>query len=208
VTKETRANLLFLAIFLAISLPGGVILFKKKLDPSLPPSYMPERTRQALPYNSPEEAPDLKRYVPDKTGTWVTSLARQHGYADVLIRDRLPVMLGERRWQLIGTHSDNNGTRADLLQWGSEQPGSTAEWSATQDQTDVQGKVDASQPLAIPEPVRKELVYGGYPKPPKEATWVSVLFPGLTSPKPGTMIHLRHTTHGRIRTDSVPLFTK
>ena len=32
--RETRVNLIFLIAFLAISLPGAVILFRKKLEPN------------------------------------------------------------------------------------------------------------------------------------------------------------------------------
>jgi hypothetical protein len=207
VTKETRVNLWFLAIFLAITLPGGVILFKKKLDPASPLMYMPDRPRQRVPYNSPEEAGDLKRYVPEKTGKWVTDLAKGHGYASVLSRDGLPVMLGGRRWQLIGVREEDQGTRADLLLWDREQPNSAVEWSATEGSGAVSGRAESSAPMDVPEAVRKELGYGGFPKPPREVTWVSVMFPGLTSAHSDTRIELRQTTPGGVQSDSVPLFT-
>lgn len=210
VTKETRANLWFLTIFLALTLPGGVILFKKKLDPSSHLMYMPDSPRHRLPYNSPEEAGDLKRYVPEKTGEWVTELAGRHGYTSVLSRDRLPVMLGGRRWQLIGTRAEEGGTRADLLLWGGEPPNLAVEWSVTEGAGATPGRAEAAEPLVIPEAVRKELVKGGFPKPPKEASWVRVVFPGLTpssSSRADARIEMRETTPTGIRSDSVPLFT-
>lgn len=209
VTKETRANVVFLTIFLAIALPGGVILFKKKLDPAVPPMYMPDRPRVSLPYNSPEEAPDLKRYVPERTGEWVTDVAREHGYADVRTGDDgLPVVLDQRQWQLIGVRPEGTGMRADFLVWEKVGADSGVGVSAVGKEGELEGRVEPAEPMAIPEPVRKELVYAGYPKPPKEATWVTVFFPGLTSQEARTMIRVRQKSDGGVVSDSVPFFTK
>src|SRR5258706_12692966 len=91
--QETRVNLIFLAIFLAISLPGAVILFKSKLDPSAAPMYLPDPVRQRLPYMAPQGTPDqVARVVRPLTGQWVEKLTRRQGEGEVLIRKRLPVL--------------------------------------------------------------------------------------------------------------------
>src|SRR5258705_13319164 len=78
--RETRANLIFLTAFLALTLPGAVILFKKKLDPRAPAMIMPDYVRRRLPYMAPQLIPEqVVRFVPDLTGQWVTQLNRDHG---------------------------------------------------------------------------------------------------------------------------------
>src|SRR5258705_13554788 len=79
--RETRANLIFLTAFLALTLPGAVILFKKKLDPRAPAMSMPDYVRRRLPYMAPQLslAEQVVRFVPDLTGQWVTQLNRHRG---------------------------------------------------------------------------------------------------------------------------------
>src|ERR1043165_6278319 len=85
--RETRANLLFLCIFLAISLPGAVILFKKKMDSSAPPMWMAEGIRPRLPYMAPEVTPgvEVTRVIPDKTWRWVEQVNHAHGGGDSVL---------------------------------------------------------------------------------------------------------------------------
>lgn len=190
---------MFLAVFLAISLPGGVILFKKKLDPAVPPMYLPEATRKSLPYMAPADAPDLKRYVPDELGGWVRGLAKEHGYESVLSREGMPVISQQRRWQVIGMKPTDQGTRVDLLLWDALPAEGELSVRGVQGKKSFSGQIDGRDRVSIPEAVRKELIYGGYPKPPKEVTWVSVLVEELKDPAAGTVL--------RMDGDSVTLFT-
>ncbi len=75
---ETRANLLFLILFLAISVPGAVILVKKKMQAGAAPMSMPDAVLRRLPYMSPLQTPaEVKRFVPARTGEWIATLARE-----------------------------------------------------------------------------------------------------------------------------------
>ena len=56
-TRETRANLIFLVVILALVTPGGVILFHRKLAPTIKPMGMPEAVSQEIAYLSPLETP-------------------------------------------------------------------------------------------------------------------------------------------------------
>ena len=103
--RETRANLLFLALFLAVSLPGAVILFKKKLDPNASRMGMPEFVRRRLPYMAPLATPDseVMRVIPPLTGAWVEELNReQGGGAAVFMNGRSPVTSDDRILQVTG----------------------------------------------------------------------------------------------------------
>src|SRR4051812_2971504 len=94
-TKETRANLIFLIIFLGISIPGAVILFMKKSDPLAGRMALPDSVRRRVPYMTPINAPDgaLTRYIPPLTGQWVSRLAReQAGIDPVAARHWRPII--------------------------------------------------------------------------------------------------------------------
>ena len=86
-TRETRANLVFLALFLAVCLPGAVILFKKKMQPGAVPLGMPDFVRRRLPYLVPLPTPDdqVIRVIPPQTGAWVSELSRAREEAGATI---------------------------------------------------------------------------------------------------------------------------
>src|SRR2546423_11645880 len=78
VKRETGANLIFISVFLCLTIPGAVILFKKKLDPAAPPMFMPDFVRRRLPYMASQLSPEqVARYVPYLTGQWVSELSRE-----------------------------------------------------------------------------------------------------------------------------------
>src|SRR6266700_2379261 len=92
--RETRANLIFLTIFLSVTIPGAVVLFKKKLDPSAPPMFMPDFVRRRLPYMASQQSPgQVVRFVPELTGQWVSEINREHaGGLAVLMVGRQPLV--------------------------------------------------------------------------------------------------------------------
>src|SRR5688500_9795408 len=101
-TRENRANLLFLSLFLGISLPGAVILFKKKLDPAAPAMSLPDPVKRRLPYMFPRPvSTEVTRYVPKLSGEWVSKINTERGGEPNVLstRDRLPLLSADRRFQ-------------------------------------------------------------------------------------------------------------
>jgi hypothetical protein len=168
VQKDTRANLIFLGVFLAISLPGAVILFKKKMDPAVPSMAMPDVALKRLPYNATRDAPDLERYVPDFTGEWVMELCQAHGVRQVMKEKGLPVMSNERHVQLVGA--------GKLIVWDDD----VAKESDIELSMVGVGKigVDKVEVAEVPTAVRKELIYAGFVQPPRRVAWVEFAMPG------------------------------
>jgi hypothetical protein len=170
--RETRANLIFLAIFLAISLPGAVMLVKKKSEPGAPAMSMPDYVRQRLPYMAPQRTPDsVIRVVPELTGRWVDAVNREQGGGPaVLMNGHVPLISDDRAVQVVSISKE----RVFLLIWDE---GATVEkvW-ADMDGTRIDGQVQAMRKPVLPEAVRKELMYGGVIRPPREVEWVAVAF--------------------------------
>src|SRR5687767_12808147 len=96
-TRETRLNLIFIAIILAILTPGAVILFRKKLQPTLKPMAMPHAVQREHAYLSPlETPPGKKRVEPPNTAKWIESIVREQIGDRKIVRptgpDGLPLM--------------------------------------------------------------------------------------------------------------------
>lgn len=170
-TKETRANLWFLLVFVTLALPGGVILFMKKLDPQARPMFMPDAVHQSLVYMDPLPAPPtMPRIVPPKTGRWVEELARGRGVAQVMMNQGLPVMSRERNFQVILA----NG-RGVLLVWNPE-------W--TEGFEIRGGTIERVEKILVPTEVMREIQAKGYPKPPANVVWIECKTPANTPPTP------------------------
>jgi hypothetical protein len=73
--KETRNNLIFITILLALILPGAVILVKKKMQPGERPIGAPDPVRKTTGYMDPYPAETVPRLAPPLTLQWVAGLA-------------------------------------------------------------------------------------------------------------------------------------
>ena len=183
VKRETRTNIQFLILFLAISLPGAVMLFRKKLDPTSPRLDQPDPVVQALPYMVPPPAPPAVRWmVPPRTLAWLTEIVRSRTGENRPLSsvvdgpDWEPVISADHQLQVAAVGPTGSGTRFGLIVWnvravpaagrlgvGVVNPASGADAAAT---------VNDAEPVAIPPEVRKELVGLGFTRPPAEVTWI------------------------------------
>jgi len=184
VKRETRINLLFIGVFLAISVPGAVILFRKKLDPNAARMDQPDAVVAKLPYMAPPlSRPGVRWVVPPLTQDWLTTLNREHGANGPLLSSRAgtwaPVISDDHVMQLIDLSGDSAGARASFVLWGIP-PGrsSGAAFSAsTSGEALDPGRVESVETIAVPEPLKRELMGMNEVKPPAQIVWVRVIFP-------------------------------
>ena len=177
-TRETRLNLVFLGVILAVMLPGAVMLFRKKMDPTAPPMFMPDYVRRRLPYMAPQQAPEgVVRVIPDVTGAWVERINRERGGGDqVLLEDRHPVVSDDHTVQLTGVKTTEAGTTLDLLVWA---PAT----QLTVTRGDHVARIAKMENLPMPQEVKKELMNWGVVQPPHTVVWAEAQFAEkLTSP--------------------------
>ena len=193
--RDTRANLLFLLIFLGLILPGAVIVFKKRLNGTAPPLGMPDFVRKRLPYMVPLPTPDdqVLRVVPPLTGEWVSQLARERaGGAEVLTRGPVPITSSDRIVQMVAMRDEAAaGTAVYLLAWEGGYGEEAARYRVTATVGDgeaVTGRVVSATAIPMPTPVKRELMDGGYIKPSANVTWIEVRFDApLTDRRPLTV---------------------
>jgi hypothetical protein len=170
-TRETRLNLIFLGVILAIMLPGAVMLFRKKMDPTSPPMFMPDYVRRRLPYMAPQEAPTgVVRVIPDATGAWVERVNRERGGGGpVLLEDRRPVVSDDHTVQVTGLKNTGSGTTLDLIVW-------TPATRISVTCGDQNAKIVKVENVPMPSEVKKELMNWGVVRPPHTVVWVEAQF--------------------------------
>jgi hypothetical protein len=198
-TRETRFNLIFLAIFLAVSLPGAVILVKKKMRPGATPAPLsrPDPVRRELPYMAPQVTSDrVTRYVPPVARQWLSEIDRSRGGSgEFLLRDRQPVMSDDRSLQVLNA-TDSTVT---LILWES-----IKEPIVKVDSQIVERETHRAE---IPPAVRSELQDGGFVDPPNSIVWLRAPLPASVTRSKAIQIQVRSGDAANPAAKSVNLFT-
>jgi hypothetical protein len=209
-TRETRANLIFLAVILAILTPGALILFRKKLAPTLKPMGMPEPVPTEIAYLSPlETPPGRKRIEPPHTAKWVESLVRERIGARRLSNEFLPVIRAQnsdglpavsdrKTFQVIATSEYANSMSIWVLIWQPDPSpllDAQVKWHLRNSSTGetVTSRANETQRITVPPLVREELGEFGVLRPPHEVVWQHVEL----IPKPAVSSTLHHTSRGQ-----------
>ena len=181
--RDTRINLLFLAGFLAISLPGAVVLFRKKLDPNAARMDQPDAVVSRLPYMAPPLArPGVKWVVPPRTQAWLEQLNRQHGGKRALLFSRSdpwsPVISDDHLMQVVDLSRDSSGAHTSIVLWDAPQdPASHPEFSLSSPGTEAQpGRLESFETVVVPEPVKRELMGMNEVQPPARIARAKVTF--------------------------------
>ena len=198
-TRETRFNLIFLAIFLAVSLPGAVMLVKKKMRPGATPAPLsrPDPVRRELPYMAPQVTSDrVARYVPPLTRQWLIDIDRSRGGSgEILLRDRQPVVSDDRSLQVFNVAKS---TITLIL------------WEPIQDpvvEVDSQSVEKQLHWAEVPPAVRAELQDGGFVDPPKAIVWLRATLPAGITPSKSIQVQVRSGDAAKSAAKSVNLFT-
>lgn len=120
-TRETRINLIFIVVLVVLLLPGGIMLFRAKLDPNARRMFKPDVIRPDSVYiNYDDHRPSTPRIVPPLTGQWVQQQAQRLLHPDV--RPRLYWLKGiaseNYRFELAAMASSaETGSFLAVLTW-------------------------------------------------------------------------------------------
>ena len=180
--RETRINIFFLVAFVVVSLPGAVILFRKKLDPTAHRLDQPDPVLNRLPYMVPPPAPPGVRWVaPDLTQRWLTGLAGEGGPLSAAPPGPQwePVISGDHVLQVLRADRGADANRLSLLVWDGAIEARAALFTVKVDgHAAGAGEVSAER-VALPHDVRRELVVMGFVRPPESVVRVGATFPAL-----------------------------
>jgi hypothetical protein len=177
--SETRANLIFLVIFVLLALPGGVILFLKKLDPAEPPMYLPHPVRHELASVDPKQGGSELGRV---TGPRLRAFREQIDASPMRgtdATDRLPpsafdpIQSASRQLELRRIDRNSGQLTGRLLVWDRRAAACpTGELVLLpQPRTDeaVGAAVEGRAMVELPAELRAELQAQGYVDPPRRA---------------------------------------
>jgi hypothetical protein len=195
VRRETRSNLVFLVVFLVFTLPGAVILFKKKLDPTAHRLDQPDPVLRRLPYMSPPPAPpDIKWIVPDRTQAWVRSLTAPLPTLSAAPPGPQwePVISQDHMVQLLAVSPQSDALRLTLLVWSDKWDTGRA-FNLSVDDGMPQTRTVNEARREVPSDVRRELVMAGFVRPPKSILLLQVDAAGL---RPSPSHHLEVSSSG------------
>jgi hypothetical protein len=190
--RETRLNLIFLTLFLAVSLPGAVILVKKKLQPGARDFSLPDHVRQTISYTSPDIVPErIKRVVPPGLNEWKQSIvpeATKIRFVPAQSPDALglPAVSEDRSFEVLGiapVETHLTGEVLYLLIWAKDLAEDAKNFRVAVSRTD-EGAL-AETPLApssvaaveIPSPQRRKLIDFGHVDPPKSIVFMRFELP-------------------------------
>lgn len=212
-SRESRANLIFLAIFLAIALPGAIVLVRKKLDPAAAPMGGPPTVKDRLVYFDPlESPPGFKRLVPTITANWVGDLARDR-FGTTAVPRRVdadgqssPILSENRLVQLVGVQSSSSTQRIALLVWNVPREGgdvTIAIDAATGEKTVPVGAI-ATESIPLPPQIIKDLHGSGLATPPQRVLLAEFALDWPLSSR-GVELTIRLTTARGIVVDRLTL---
>jgi hypothetical protein len=195
-TRETRYNLIFLAVILAILIPGGVKLFRKKLDPNATMMYLPDPVAVESAYiDSDQSNPRTKRIVPPVTSGWISQFTEQQWPEGLpwssVVRHR--GIVSQKRTFEAAASSDADGKRhAGLVLWNDRAVEVLGSVSATWGGKNA--KVTPGAVVSVPKDVRHELQNLGYVRPPGSIAWIMVEAPASNGTSDDDALTLSFTT--------------
>jgi hypothetical protein len=187
VKRETRLNLWFLIAFLILSLPGGIILFRKKLNPEARPIFMTDEVERRLPYMAPGQTPPgIVRVVPPRTSAFVADLSkRREGEVQPIFEtgpqgQPLPLLSADRQLQAVSLRRLQQKVLLDLVDWSGrpiERSIRKVELIFDQQRDAMTGNIDSLSHIPLPESIVRELMNYGYIAPPKQIGWIEITIP-------------------------------
>jgi hypothetical protein len=190
-TRETKLNLIFVAILIPLLIPGAVILVQKKLREGERMMYLPPPLYTSAAYNDwGMTRPGIERIEPPAVTEWVKQILGERYAALLNIR---PPQAGigsisrGRRFEVLWArplpHEEAERLRATVLWWAAADEPSVRrlQWSVD----DIPVQATRIERLEPPSAVRRALQDVGYVRPPEWIWWIEMEAQAAVSPANG-----------------------
>ena len=205
-TREVRANVIFLLVLFFLAAPGFGLLMYRKLHGTARPNDLPEAVSVSTAYMQPLPVdPRLPRREPRVVRDWVRQLLQAREGPDVkVMRDGEgeaagPLVSDRFVTQLAGMSADADGSlKLVLVRWdaktdlATEQPKLFAETNGHR----VDGKILLTESTEVPREVRYALQDVGYIDPPARVWWITATLPKSAANPPPDSITLQYRITG------------
>jgi len=212
-SKEARANLIFLVVLAIVIAPGFIILVKRKLAETGQPNFLPDPVPHAAAFNQPPPVPpSVPRKEPAEVRGWVTSQIQQRfnpKAALVRTADGSAPVMGDRYLTQLTmlNHDDAKNLRVAMVVWDASATVATAPAKIVIKSDGVDTPADATDgfQLEVPADVRHALQAVGYIDPPTRVLMVSGTFVGLATDTPQAVVLTLTSTDGKSVSETVTL---
>lgn len=181
---ETRANVVFIIVIVALVLPGAIIMTKKKLSKNEGYPMLSQPVRRELAYIDITAGNSaLPRVVPPLTGDFVASITSQRLFYHEGLQSLVelgskipPILSADRSTQLVAMNTTPGRTAFGLLCWSDNATPVDEIWSfsAQTDAGPAPAKGVGMEMILLPLDVRRELQKYGYINPPAQVIWILV----------------------------------
>ena len=187
--RETRANLIFIVVLLALMTPGVTMtLIRRWKEPGR--TLMPPPIREALAYIDRTAGPakHMPRVVPPRLGSFVAQvtdrLIRMQSGLTSFVGDGkfAPVMSDDVMLQAVAAGAHDEKYRVALIAWSGDfvPVQKLFRFEGTRDGATVPGTMESYEQQNMPIELRTELQSYGYILPPDGFMWMIVAFDGTT----------------------------
>ncbi|MDB5326591.1 MAG: hypothetical protein JWM57_2160 [Phycisphaerales bacterium] len=186
-TREVRANAIFVCVLVVLCAPGFYMLMKKRLSGSGDSNAQPVPALYSAAYNQPPPFdPRLPRIEPATVRDWVRGLLQARQGSTVRVArdgespDAGPVISDQFVTQLAGISANSDGSLAlSLLRWADtgEQTTESPKVTADLGGRSVELIVNRMDPIEVPPNVRHALQAVGYITPPLRVWWIACTVP-------------------------------
>jgi hypothetical protein len=174
-TKENRANLIFACLFIAVIIPGAVMLVKKQMKPGSTPVGGRDVVHRQTAYMDPLPLPGFERQVPPGVRKWVGAIASTQPTTQ-------PVISHSRTFEVTSLEKTATGWDAMIVIWNTRVALPNALTSTIRvDDKDLPGELTDSRRVDLPREVDQELRDVGFVNPPDHVLVARFHYPGATA---------------------------
>jgi hypothetical protein len=181
-TREQRANLIFVSVLILLIAPGAYILLSKKLRGTSDPNFMPDPVSVSAAYNQPLPVqPGLPRVEPPEARQWIGNLLKDRIDPETsVLRDPSggPVVTDSFRTQVAQLSRHDTLASAWLVVWDDRNDLTASQPAIVvyQGPARYQSSGRNLERLDVPVTVRHALQKVGYLDPPKRIWLVQADF--------------------------------
>jgi len=185
-SRETRLNLIVLAVLAVLLAPGAVILVRKQLASTSRTEFLRDPVRVEAAYLDPTDLPShIRRVVPAPVTAWLHTLPDPSNTTDARIIWHEGLVSLRRKFEVVTVIPLTPGScRISLASWDPVMTRAAADVAYSSDAGLV--ALLSTRTIDIPDPVRESLKSAGWTTPPHQLGWFELELRDRSSAVPAT----------------------